>query len=234
MCIRDRVIIGGAIIGTAIAWFLISNKDFNGKILVVEKDPTLEFSSTSSTNNSIRQQFSNSLTIEISKFSSKYILNFKSYMENDERIPEVNFNKIGYLYLADDLQKMEVLKKNQKLQNSLNIPTQIYDQDSLVKKFPYLKSNELVGGSYNNYNEGYFDSSTILNWWRKKSFEKGVEFIKNEVVHIGLDTKKINTIYLKDGSKINVGNFVNATGTKASNFDKTHLFAVDFLHFSKT
>ena len=56
---------------------------------------------------------------------------------------------------------------------------------------------------------------------KKSHLKKGVEFIKNEVVHIGLDAKKINTIYLKDGSKINVGSFVNATGTKASSFDKT-------------
>ena len=107
---------------------------------------------------------------------------------------------------------MKVLKKNQKLQNSLNIPTQIYDQNSLLEKFPYLNSTELVGGSYNNFNEGYFDSSIILNWWRKKSFEKGVEFIKNEVVHIGLDSKKINAIYLKDGSKINVVGVTSVPG----------------------
>ena len=173
----DVVIAGGAMIGTGIAWFLISNKDFKGKILIVEKDPRLEFSSTSRTNNSIRQQFSNKLNIEISKFSSNYISNFQSFMENDERIPEVSFNKIGYLYLANDSQKMKVLKKNQKLQNSLNIPTQIYNQNSLLEKFPYLNNTELVGGSYNNFNEGYFDSSIILNWWRKKSFENGVEFI---------------------------------------------------------
>ena len=30
----DVVIAGGAMIGTAIAWFLISNKDFKGKIFV--------------------------------------------------------------------------------------------------------------------------------------------------------------------------------------------------------
>ena len=76
----DVVIAGGAMIGTGIAWFLISNKDFKGKILIVEKDPRLEFSSTSRTNNSIRQQFSNKLNIEISKFSSNYISNFQSFM----------------------------------------------------------------------------------------------------------------------------------------------------------
>ena len=37
----DVVIIGGAMIGASIAWFTVSNPDFRGKILVVEKDPSL-------------------------------------------------------------------------------------------------------------------------------------------------------------------------------------------------
>ena len=147
-------------------------------------------------------------------------------MENDERISEIMFNKIGYLYLADDINKIKLLKQNQKLQNSLNIPTKIYDPQKLLEKFPYLNVTNLAGGSYNNHNEGYFDSSTILSWWKKKSAEKGVEFIKNEVVRIILDSKKINAISLKDGSNLNVGNFVNATGTKASNFDKNHFLKI--------
>ena len=36
----DLVIIGGAMIGAAVAWFTASNPDFAGKILVVEKDPS--------------------------------------------------------------------------------------------------------------------------------------------------------------------------------------------------
>ena len=42
----DVVIVGGAVIGSSVACFLGSNPDFNGSILVVEKDPTYEFTST--------------------------------------------------------------------------------------------------------------------------------------------------------------------------------------------
>ena len=87
-------------------------------------------------------------------------------MENDERIPEIVFNKIGYLYLADD-KKINLLKKNQKLQNSQNIPTKIYDQNSLLEKFPYLNVKNLIGRC-NNYNEGYFDSMQFLVGGKKQ------------------------------------------------------------------
>ena len=39
----DVVIIGGAMLGSSVAWFLSSNPDFTGSILVVEKDPAYEF-----------------------------------------------------------------------------------------------------------------------------------------------------------------------------------------------
>lgn len=36
----DVVIVGGAVIGSACAYFLAANPDFNGSILVVERDST--------------------------------------------------------------------------------------------------------------------------------------------------------------------------------------------------
>ena len=42
----DVIIIGGAIMGSSTAWFLSQNPDFNGNILVVEKDQKYESCST--------------------------------------------------------------------------------------------------------------------------------------------------------------------------------------------
>ena len=179
----DVVIIGGAMIGAAVAWFTASNPDFNGKILVVEKDPSLEFSSTSRTNSSIRQQFSNKINILISQFSARYISEFKQYMENDKNVPTISFKKIGYLYLANNHIDCNILKKNQQLQASLNTPTSIMNVDSLTEKFPYLNVADILTGSFNQHNEGYFDAMTMLNCWIRKAKEKGVEFI-NSSVHI--------------------------------------------------
>ena len=54
----DVVIVGGAVIGSAVAYYLSANPDFDGSILVVEKDPTYVTASTSLSSSSIRTQFS--------------------------------------------------------------------------------------------------------------------------------------------------------------------------------
>ena len=36
----DVVIVGGAVIGSAVAYYLAANPDFDGSVLVVERDPT--------------------------------------------------------------------------------------------------------------------------------------------------------------------------------------------------
>jgi len=37
---RDVVVIGGAVIGSAVAYYLTANPDFAGSVLVIERDPT--------------------------------------------------------------------------------------------------------------------------------------------------------------------------------------------------
>ena len=76
----DVIIVGGAMYGSSIAWFLSNNSDFNGKVLVIEKDPSYEFSSTARTNSCIRQQFSAKINIQISQFGASYINNFQNYI----------------------------------------------------------------------------------------------------------------------------------------------------------
>lgn len=54
----DVIIVGGAVIGSSIAWHLTGRDDFKGRVLVIEKDPNYEFCSTALSAASIRQQFS--------------------------------------------------------------------------------------------------------------------------------------------------------------------------------
>ena len=50
----DVVIVGGAMMGSSAAWFLTECPDFDGRVLVVERDTTYEACSTAHTNSHLR------------------------------------------------------------------------------------------------------------------------------------------------------------------------------------
>ena len=97
----DVVIIGGGIMGCSTAWFLTDNPDFDGSVLVLERDPTYEFASTTHTNSCIRQQFSTELNVRISQFGADFVQNLRERMGGDARVPDLRIQNFGYLYLAD-------------------------------------------------------------------------------------------------------------------------------------
>ena len=81
----DVVIVGGAMYGSSVAWFLANNPDFDGSILVVERDPLYTACSTAHTNSCMRQQFSREINVRISQFAADFVKNFRDYMGNDRR-----------------------------------------------------------------------------------------------------------------------------------------------------
>ena len=158
----DVVIIGGAMIGSSIAWFLTSNPDFNGRLLVIERDPSYEFASTSRTNSCVRQQFSTEINIKISQFTADFITRFKDYISGDEDVPELAFDKFGYMYLADNQPFADYLVDCQKLQSSLGAGTVIMSPDEILAAYPFYQLNDIILGSHNLKDEGYFEGSTIF------------------------------------------------------------------------
>ncbi|MCZ6773380.1 MAG: FAD-binding oxidoreductase [Proteobacteria bacterium] len=211
----DVVIIGGAIIGSSVAWWTMRNSDFTGRILVVERDPTYQFASTTHTNSCIRQQFGTKINILISQFGVEFIKGFGAFM-NDAEAPQISINCHGYLYLADSLAFAEVLKTNQKLQASLSAGTQIISRDQIAAAYPFFNLDDIVLGSHNPVNEGYFDGGTIFTWFRKKSRELGAEFIRNEVTGITRKENRVTGVVLASGEKVHADTIVNASGPRAN------------------
>ena len=109
----DVVIIGGAIVGSSIAWFLSQQSEFQGRILVVERDPSYEFASTSRTNSCVRQQFSTEINIKISQFTADYVKHFRTHMGGGADIPDLVLDAFGYMYLADTEEFAAQLRVNQ-------------------------------------------------------------------------------------------------------------------------
>lgn len=214
----DVVIVGGAIMGASTAWFLSDNNDFNGTVLVVERDSSYEFCSTSHTNSCMRQQFSTELNVHISQFAADFVKNIRNYMGGDERIPELSIRSFGYMYLADNEAFAAVLKENQIVQRKAGAATQLLNADEIRASYPFYNVDDIVMGSINRVDEGYWDGGAVNDWWRKQSRERGIEWIENEVVAINKNKAgtQVESVTLKSGEVIACGQLVNASGTHAA------------------
>ena len=214
----DVIIIGGAIMGSSAAWFLSQNPDFNGSILVVEKDQNYEFCSTAHTTSCMRQQFSTKLNVQISQFAADFVLNLQEYMVDKIRIPKLKINSFGYMYLADDISFSETLKDNQKIQIEAGAATELLSPTEIKLRYPFYNVEDIILGSINLVNEGYWDSMAVFDCWRNKAQENGVEYIENQVVDIikNKSGDRIKSIKLRSGELIAGENFVNASGPRAA------------------
>lgn len=214
----DVVIIGGAIMGSSTAWFLTDNPDFKGSILVVERDPSYAKAATSLSNSCIRQQFSTALNIQISRFGAEFITSLPDRMGHDPRVPHLEIQNFGYLYLADTDDFAQVLRRNQRTQRAAGAETEVLTADQIKARYPFYHLDDIVLGSINRKDEGYFDGSTMFEWWRRIARERGVEYIHDEVTALTLSTDgtKVDSVTLASGQVIGCGQVVNAAGTRGA------------------
>ena len=213
----DVVIVGGAMYGSSVSWFLADNPDFDGSILVVERDPSYEACSTTHTNSCMRQQFSREINVRISQFAVEFVKNLREFMGGDERVPNLPIKSFGYMYLADNEAFANVLRESQQIQASLGAGTKTMTAKEIKHDYPFYNVDDIIVGNHNLIDEGYFDGGTLFDWWRRSGKEKGVEFIGNEVVSMQKNATgaRIESVTLKSGEVISCGTVVNASGPRA-------------------
>ena len=213
----DVVIVGGAMYGSSVAWFLADNPDFDGSILVVERDPTYEFTSTSHTNSCIRQQFSREINVRVSQFGAEFVKNFRHFMGDDPRVPDVVLQSYGYMYLADTEAFAQILRDSQKVQAACGAGTKHMSRDEIARDYPFYQLDDIVGANHNLIDEGYFDGNTLFDWWKRSAREKGVEYLTNEVVAMSRNAAgtRVDSVTLASGDVISCGIVVNASGPRA-------------------
>lgn len=212
----DVVIIGGAMMGCAAAWFLKSQEDFDGSVLIIERDPGYEKASTSHTNSCIRQQFSNPLNISISQYGATFINNFRMMMGGGEDVPQIPIQNYGYMYLAGSDDAARQMIENQQLQSEYGAGTQILSPDEIAERYPFYNLDGIVLGSHNTRDEGYFDGGTIFDWFRKQARAFGVEMVHDEVTGLNHDGNRVTEIVLASGQVITPGEVINASGPRCA------------------
>jgi glycine/D-amino acid oxidase-like deaminating enzyme len=213
----DVVIVGGAVIGSSVAYFLTANPDFNGSVLVIERDPTYRFASTALSSSSIRTQFSNPINVRISQFGSAFIRDFAQTMQvPGEAPPDLNFHQGGYLFLAATAAQEQTLRENHAVQVACGADVVLWDQGELHRAFPHLNVDDIRLASYGRSGEGWFSNTGLMNGFKAKARAQGAEYLTDEVVGIDRTGDRVTGVRLKSGAVIGAGSIVNASGPRAA------------------
>jgi len=208
------VIIGGGVIGSAIAYFLTLQQP-GCEVVVVERDPTYARASSALSASSIRQQFSTDINIQISAFGIGFLRNVGTLLACNGDVPDIGLHEGGYLYLATQAGEA-TLRENHVLQKQHGADVALLSPQQLTERFPWLALQDVVLGSLGLSGEGWFDGYLLLTALRKKAQSQGVRYVADEAV--GLDTASsdgvlhVNAVRLKSGAVLPCRYAVNAGG----------------------
>ena len=206
----DIVIIGGAIVGSSVAYYL-REEGFSGSIALIERDPQFAHAATTLSMASIRQQFSIPENIRLSQFTLKLFRRLKETFGTDA---DIGFREGGYLILAGEA-GLPILKANHEAQVAEGADILLEDADQLAKRFSWLSTEGISAGAFGRTGEGWFDAHAMLTLFRQALRDKKIDFIAADVTGIERQGGRVTGVALDNGERLEAGTVVNAAGPNA-------------------
>jgi glycine/D-amino acid oxidase-like deaminating enzyme len=211
----DVVIVGGGIVGSAVAYFLSMEPAFQGRrIVLIERDPAYREASTARSAGGIRQQFSTPENIAMSQFTLSLFRRLRTLFGPEA---DVAFREQGYLITAT-AEGQALLAENVQVQKSMGADVALLRPDELAGAFPWLSTNSLVAAGFGRTGEGWFDPTSLAALFRKTAAANGVTVLRDTVTSIDVAAGHATSVSLARGERIVCGNLVNAAGPWAGEF----------------
>lgn len=209
----DVVIVGGAAVGSAAAWFLAQAG--GASVLVLERDPSYANCATTRSLASIRHQFSTPENIRLSMFGTEFLRGAQQTLGVD-----VAFREQGYLFLATP-EGAGVLRENHAVQRGEGAEVALMQPTELQRRFPWLAVDDLAAGSLGLAGEGWLDAHALMHGFRQCAIALGAEYRKAEAVAFVCERGRVSGVRLADGSLVRCGTAINAAGTGAAALART-------------
>ena len=155
--------------------------------------------------------------MRISQFAADYVKNLASYL-NDSRVPKLDIQNFGYMYLADSEEMVTTLRSNHAVQQAAGAATKLLSRNEIAAAYPFYALDDILLGSINTVDEGFFDGQAVFDWQRRISREAGVDYIAAEVTALTKNkaANRIQSVTLSTGQTLSCGQLVNATGPRAA------------------
>jgi FAD-dependent oxidoreductase domain-containing protein 1 len=211
----DVVIAGGAAMGSSTAYHLAADPSFSGRVLVVEKDPTYARSATALSLSSIRQQFSSPINIRVGLAGVAFLKAAKETLAVNGEGPDLPITENGYLYLATEA-GAGALRANHETQIAEGANVALLTPEETKARYPFIDTSGLALASLGLSGEGWFDSYSLLQAFRRKAQSLGVRYVQDEVVGVERNGARITGVQLASGNHIGCGVFLNTSGASGA------------------
>lgn len=214
----DVIIVGGGIMGSALAYGLKS-MDPGVRTLVVERDPTYQYASTALSMANVRLQFSLKENILISQYAMDVFQTFGPDLAVDGDQPEVAFRREGNLFLFDQSTAAEA-EAALELQRSLGCPSTWLSADEIKARYPLYEPGDLPGGVFDP-GAGHIDAYAVLMGYKNKARDLGAEYRAGEAASIEVSGGRTTGVTLTSGQAIQAPVVVNCAGAWAADLAAT-------------
>jgi FAD-dependent oxidoreductase domain-containing protein 1 len=195
----DVLIIGGGVIGSSIA-FNLKNDGFDGRVVVIERDPSYQFASSALAMGGVREQYLSAVNVALAQFSIALY----------EKTPEVDFHQRGYLFLGNK-ENWENLRRRYEIEKSLGVHVDLLTVADIRNLVPELRCDDLVGGIIGR-RDGYVDPRKVLRFSRKRAEDAGVVYVADEVQRIDISRGAVKAVHAAKSGRIETDQVVIAAG----------------------
>jgi glycine/D-amino acid oxidase-like deaminating enzyme len=192
------LIIGGGIVGSCTAYFLAGH----GEIVVLEKDPTYQYASTTLSAASFRTQYSQPLNVRMSLFGATFL----------EAVAErIGLVRRAYLVLATP-DSETTLRANHAMQLAEGADVAMLDCGQIQARFPWLNTHGIACATLGLRNEGWFDAYSLLRTVRAHAIERGARYLRDEATAIDLVAGRAAAVRTASGERFAADHVVIAAG----------------------
>ena len=205
----EVVIIGGGIVGSSIAYHLTAAGCRS--VLVVERETHQGKGSTGKSMGGVRAQFSTPVNIQMSLYSIPFYATFEERLGHPS-----GYKPQGYLFLATKEAHLKYLRANYERQVAMGLKdVRLLAADEIVKLYPQLRSDDIVGGSFCS-TDGFVDPYSAMVGFMTRAAEQGARLLRDtEVTAIQRDARGIAGVETSRGP-VATRTVVNAAGPWAA------------------
>ncbi len=200
----DVIIIGGGVMGASTAYHLALRGQRN--IILLEKEDFFGTGATGRCAGGVRYQFGTEVNVRLSLLSLPMLEHFKEDFGQD-----INYRKMGYLFLLTQPDEVKVFEHNVEMQNRLGAQTQWLSGDEIRRMLPMMHLEDVIAGSFNP-RDGVVDPNSVVMGYIGAAQRLGVKTLSSTSV-TGIDVKsgKVTGVQTSD-SPISAPIIVDASG----------------------